>query len=117
MAEVYRAESLIPVDIQQRQLEPYVRIKYGGLHKDTTIMKEQTNNSNPEFNQIIFLSAILPNHSKDVFIEIWNKTSTLVSTLIGVAKVPFNRFKDSENYKPTWINIYGPALTSHNEYT
>lgn len=56
-----------------------------------------------------------------MFIEIWHKSSLLgkllSDTLIGVTKIPFNRFKNSDNYKPTWFNIYGPSLTSHNEYT
>lgn len=41
----------------------------------------------------------------------------LSNTLIGVTKIPFNWFKNSDNFKPTWFNIYGPSLTSHNDYT
>lgn len=35
MVEVYRAEYLSPVDVTERNLNPFVRIKYGGLHQET----------------------------------------------------------------------------------
>ena len=112
MAEIYRAEYLSPINFTNRQLDPYVRIKYGGIYKDTV---KVTKNSNPEFNQIVFLQAILPNHSKDVYLELWHD-AFFSDSLIGTIKVPFNKFKNSNNMKPMWFNIYGPPLTAHSTY-
>ena len=113
MAEIYKAEFLSPINMTTRSVDPYVRIKYGGMQEETQKIKD---NSNPEFNQIIFLPALLPNHSKDVFIELWHG-AFFADSLIGTAKFSFNKFKDSNNSKPMWINIYGPPLTSHNKYS
>lgn len=113
MAEIYRAEFLSPVNLTTRNVDPIVRVKYGGIYKDTNKINDT---SNPEFNQIVFLAAVLPNHSKDIFIELLHK-SFLTETLIGTAKVPFNLFKNSNNFKPVWLNIYGPPLSSYNEYS
>ena len=49
MGEIYRAEYLSPVDMTQRQLQPFVRLKYGGIHKDT-LDCDTAKSSNPEFN-------------------------------------------------------------------
>lgn len=113
MAEIYKAEFLSPLGLFSRKLDPYVVVKYGGMSKQT---KKIEDTSNPEFNQIIFLSAILPNHSKHVFVELWHD-AFLADTLIGTAMIPFNKFKSSNNQKPEWINIYGPAISSNNEFT
>lgn len=113
MAEIYRAEFLSPIGVFSRKLDPYVRVKYGGIEKQT---KKIEDTSNPEFNQIIFLSAILPNHSKHVFVQLWHD-AFLSDSLLGTAMIPFNKFKNSNNQKPEWINIYGPSISSNNEFT
>ena len=35
MAEIYRAEFLTPINITKRTLDPFIRIKYGGIGKET----------------------------------------------------------------------------------
>ena len=113
IAEVFRAEHIISSNITTRNLNPYVRVKYGGIFKETKQLKDT---SNPDFNQIIFLPAMLPNHSKNVFVELWDD-GLFKDSLVGTAIVPFNLFKDSNNMKPFWLNIYGPSPTSTNQYS
>ena len=113
MAEIYKAEFLTPVGVLSRKLDPYINIKYGGMSKQT---KKLRDTSNPEFNQIVLLQAVLPNHSKHIFVELWHD-AFLADSLIGTAIIPFNKFKNSNNQKPEWINIYGPSISSNNEYT
>ena len=46
----------------------------------------------------------MPNHSKNVSVEI----VTGDGILVGTALVPLNKFKNLTNLFPEWINIYGP---------
>lgn len=108
IAEVYRAEYIAPIALGSRYVNPYVKVKYGGIEKST---KRLSNTANPDFNQIMFIPVMLPNHSKNVYIELYDY-GVVSDTLIGSAIVPFNCFKDSDNFKPLWINIYGPPSSA-----
>lgn len=114
IAEIFRAESLIPIKLNSRKLDPYVAIKYGGNSQE---IEEVEGVTNPTFNKTVFLKAMLPNHSKFVYVELWNSNSLLADDLIGTARVPFNSFRDSLNQKPKWINIYGPPPSGSKKYS
>ena len=114
IAEIFRAESLIPIKLNSRKLDPYVAIKYGGNSQEIEEVEDATN---PTFNKTVFLKAMLPNHSKFVYVELWNSNSLLADDLIGTARVPLNTFKDSLNQKPKWINIYGPPPSADKKYS
>ena len=114
MAEIFRAESLIPIKLNSRKLDPYVAIKYGGNSQE---IEEVADSTNPTFNKTIFLKAVLPNHSKFIYVELWNSNSLLADDLIGTARVAFNTFKNSLNQKPKWINIYGPPPSADKDYS
>ena len=108
VSEVYRAEYIAPVNIGSRHVNPYVKVKYGGIEKAT---KKLENTSNPDFNQIMFIPVMLPNHSKNVYVELYDY-GILNDSLVGSAIIPFNCFKDSDNFKPLWVNIYGPPTSA-----
>lgn len=114
IAEIFKAESLIPIKLNSRKLDPYVAIKYGGNSQEIEEVEDATN---PTFNKIVFLKAMLPNHSKFVYVELWNSNALLADDLIGTARVPFNTFKNSLNQKPKWINIYGPPPSADKKYS
>ena len=114
IAEIFRAESLIPIKLNSRKLDPYVAIKYGGNSQEIEEVEDATN---PTFNKTVFLKAMLPNHSKFVYVELWNSNVLLADDLIGTARVPLNIFKDSLNQKPRWINIYGPPPSANKKYS
>lgn len=112
IAEIFRAESLIPININTRKLDSYIVVKYGG---NSVELEEVESTANPTFNKAIFLKAMLPNHSKHVYVELWNSNALIPNTIIGTARVPFNKFKDSLNQKPIWVNIYGPPPSSESK--
>ena len=114
VSEVFRAESLIPINLNSRKLDAYIKIKYGGNSQE---IDDVGGTANPTFNKVIFVKAMLPNHSKFIYVELWNSNSFLSDDLIGTARVPFNTFKDSLNQKPIWINIYGPPPSADNKYS
>lgn len=112
VAEIFRAESLIPININTRKLDSYVTVKYGG---NSVELEEVEGSANPTFNKAVFLKAMLPNHSKHVYVELWNANTLVPNSIIGTARVPFNTFKDSLNQKPMWVNIYGPPPSAESK--
>ena len=67
MCEVYRAESIPPINFTQKLPDTYIKVSFGGISRKTKTIK---NSSSPEYNQSVFVSTILPNHSKNLFIEL-----------------------------------------------
>lgn len=106
-AEIYRAEGLAPVNILSRQSDSFVRVGYGGVERQTRTVD---GSSNPHFNQIVFLSAMLPNHSKFLRLEVVSG-SAVSETVLGAAFIPLNTFLNTNDLKPTWVNLYGPLLS------
>lgn len=108
IAEVFRAEHVVPMNITTKKNRLIVTLNYGGVTQSTIDPEESLN---PSFNQIIYLQAMLPNHSKNVQIELYDKASIGKDTLVGTGLIPFNTFKYLDDLPPTWINIYGPPLS------
>ena len=106
IAELFRAEHLSPLNMLNNYSNAYVKINYGGV----TIQSSVSSDQNPSWNQILYLQAMLPNHSKNVQIELFNYNTVMEDELLGTCLIPFNSFKCIEDLPPMWINIYGPPL-------
>lgn len=105
-AELFRAEHLVPMNITKRSINGKVRLNYGGA----TVASSVVDDINPTWNEILYLQAMLPNHSKNLQIELYNENNLMKSDLIGTCLVPLNCFKGFTDLAPTWVNIYGPPL-------
>lgn len=108
IAEVFKAEHLVPMNIMKRSLNAVVVINYGGIRESTRVVDD----SNPIWNEMVYLRAMMPNHSKNIQIELWNQNSILDDDLIGTCLVPLNCFYTLTDLPPQWVSIYGPPLTS-----
>jgi Ca2+-dependent lipid-binding protein len=106
IAELFRAEHLAPMNITKRSIEAKVKINYGGVSVSSSVQDD----SNPTWNEILYLQAMLPNHSKNLQIELWNTNSVMNDDLIGTCLIPLNCFHLITDLPPTWVNIYGPPL-------
>lgn len=106
IAEVFRGDHIVPMNMETKASNTYVQINYGGV----STRSEAIQSNNPDWNEILYLQAMLPNHSKNVQIELWNRNSYFKDELIGTCLVQFNSFMCVPDLPPTWINIYGPPL-------
>lgn len=106
IAELFRSEHIAPMNMTKKSIDGYVKINYGGA----TISSKVVDSANPVWNQILYLQAMLPNHSKNIQIELWNSNSVMRDDLIGTCLIPFNSFNSLMELPPMWVNIYGPPL-------
>jgi Ca2+-dependent lipid-binding protein len=106
IAEVFRAEHLASMNMTKKTNDSLVKLNYAGA----TVSSSVVDDNNPTWNEILYLQAMLPNHSKNLQIELWNKNSLMQDDLVGTCLIPFNSFHCIENLPPTWVNIYGPPL-------
>ena len=106
IAELYRAEHLAPVNMTKNALDAFVSINYGGVERCSSTITAQ----NPVWNEILYLQAMLPNHSKNLQIALWNHNPVMDNDLIGTCLIPFNCFRSLLELPPMWVNIYGPPL-------
>ena len=113
IAEIYKAEHVVPMKVNTKNIRLVVNLNYGGVTQSTDPDPEEQ--LNPVFNQTIYLQAMLPNHSKNVQMELYDKRTFGSNMLIGTGLIPFNTFKYLDDLPPTWINIYGPPLSGVGE--
>ena len=108
LAEIYKAEHLLPLTPsllpslltlstpEHEQINAKVVIRYAGQSVST---KTFQGSANPTFNEILFLQAMMPNHSKNISIELYDvpdRSEGLVlrdEFLVGSSLMPLNRFK------------------------
>lgn len=106
IAEVFRAEHLVSMNMTKKTNDSLVRVNYAG----STVSSRVVDDINPTWNEVLYLQAMLPNHSKNLQIELWNRNSYMKDDLVGTCLIPFNSFHCLDNIPPTWVNIYGPPL-------
>ena len=86
-------------------------MRYAGNYKDT----KDISSLNPEWNQNIKIACVLPNQSKAVNFELWDKDLFSKDDLVGTFKVDFKSFQD-KMLEPKWANLYGPPPSADNEF-
>jgi hypothetical protein len=106
IAELFKAEHLAPMNITKKSNDAFVKINYGGA----TCQSDKVESLNPTWNQILYVQAMLPNHSKNVQIELWNENLLMRDDLLGTCLIPFNSFNSMMDLPPMWVNIYGPPM-------
>jgi Ca2+-dependent lipid-binding protein len=106
IAEVFRGEHIVPMNVTKKTVDAYVKVNYGGC----TSRSDYVNETNPTWNEILYLGTMLPNHSKNVQIEVWNRNTIFKDDLIGTSLIPFNSFMGILDLPSMWVNIYGPPL-------
>ena len=106
-AEIYRAESLVPLDLFSRSVDAYVVAKFSGCKVKTNHVK---NNLNPEWNKALKLGTGVPNKSKYLILEIWNNNWPSKDDLIGTIKIPFIDICENKYNTARWAHIYGPPM-------
>lgn len=107
IAEVYRAEHITPMNITKKGIDGVVRLNYGGVSVETNSVDSPA----PIWNETLYLQAMLPNHSKNVQVELWNRNTAMQDDLIGTCLIPFASFQCLMDLPPMWVNIYGPPLS------
>lgn len=112
IAEVFRGEHIVPMKVATKKNRNYIRLNYGGSTVET--FTNENDDVNPEWNEILYLQATLPNHSKNVQVELYNR-NIASDDLIGTGLIPINLFKFLDDLPPTWINIYGPPLVGNGD--
>jgi len=127
--ELLKAEHLIPLSAAFRFANAQVRLRYAGAVCDSKMKDDVRKNNNPDFTQCLMIQSMLPNHSKNLLVELWNITEGAIlstekdpegyfggdRTLIGTALIPVNTFLYTKNALPKWVNIYGPPMTGKGE--
>lgn len=66
IAEVFRGEHIAPMNVTKKAVDAYVKINYAGCTSRT----DYVNDTNPTWNEILYLATKLPNHSKNIQIEV-----------------------------------------------
>jgi Ca2+-dependent lipid-binding protein len=106
IAEIFRAEHLVSMNMMKKTNDAIVKLNYGGASVSSSIVDD----NNPTWNEVLYLQAMMPNHSKNLQVELWNKNKLMQDDLVGTCLIPFNSFHCIDNLPPTWVNIYGPPL-------
>ena len=74
------------MNLMKKSLDAFVVLNYGGANVKSSVVDD----SNPTWNEILYLQAMLPNHSKNVQVELWNQNLIMADDLMGTCLVPFN---------------------------
>ena len=108
IVELFKGEHLVPMTVWKETVNAYVRIRFAGSE-----VRSQTisSNSNPHWNEMMFIQAMLPNHSKFLLIELYDEPTMNDDSLVGTSQIKVNEFLYNQQQQPRWINIYGPPLT------
>mmetsp|Transcript_31029 Transcript_31029/g.28217 ORF Transcript_31029/g.28217 Transcript_31029/m.28217 type:complete len:446 (+) Transcript_31029:579-1916(+) len=109
--KIWRAEHLPITDDYGEGIDAYIKVRYAGNYKDT----KDISSLNPEWNQNIKIACVLPNQSKAVNFELWDKDLFSKDDLVGTFKVDFKSFQD-KMLEPKWANLYGPPPSADNEF-
>lgn len=117
-AEIYRAESLIPLDLLTGNVDAFVVAKFSGNKVKSRFVK---GSANPEWNEALKIGTGVPNKSKYLTLEVWNHNYTKKNELIGTIKIPFIDIVENKYSTPRWAHIYGPPMCAKdvepNNYT
>lgn len=104
---MYRAESIVPVDLIKADINAYVVAKFSGNKVQTSVVSSL----NPEWNELLQIGTGVPNKSKYLYLELWNYNRIIGDDLVGVLKLPFTAICEGELVgTPQWGHLYGPPL-------
>ena len=67
---------------------------------------------NPEWNEALKIGAGVPNKTKYILLEVWNRNRLGKNDLIGVIKVPFIDVQEDRYLQPWWGHLYGPPMSA-----
>lgn len=112
IAEIYRAESLIPLDLFSRNVDAYVVAKFSG----NKVKTDTVTSLNPEWNKALLIGTGVPNKTKYLILEVWNHNYfPKKHDLIGTIKIPFIDICENKYNSPRWCHIYGPPMCAVDE--
>lgn len=109
--EVYRAESLIPLDLAARSVDAYVVAKFSGNKVRSSIISSL----NPEWNEALKIGTGVPNKTKYIILEVWNRNRLSGDDLVGALKIPFIDVMEDGYLNPRWGHLYGPPMCAVDE--
>lgn len=70
---------------------------------------------NPEWNEALKIGTGIPNKTKYLILEVWNRNRLSGDDLIGVIKIPFVDINEEKFVTAQWRHLYGPPMCAKDQ--